>query len=152
MSIKGMPSNSPLTITGRCYCGSITFHSSSKPRTVAYCHCEDCRRATGGPVAAFAAFEEGEIAFEPHEGKRVNVNTGVIRTFCKNCGSSLTGRYDYLPNQVFVSLGVIDQSDSLAAEMHAHNAQCLPWLHIADDLERSEATATTQINAASITR
>ncbi len=136
-------------ITGKCYCGAITFYGEEEPQTVAYCHCVDCRRATGGPVAAFAAFGEGKIVFEPEEGKRVSINEGVVRTFCENCGSSLTGRYDYLPNQIYVSIGIIDQADELMPEVHAHAAERLRWLHIDDDLERSEATATRKLNAVS---
>ncbi|MFG5380584.1 GFA family protein [Yoonia sp. R2-816] len=134
-------------ITGRCYCGSITFRSASKPLTVAYCHCEDCRRATGGPVAAFAAFDDDAITFEPNEGKNVTVNPGVTRSFCDNCGSSLAGRYEYLPNQIYISIGVIDQAADLAPVVHAHEANRLTWLHIVDDLERLDATATTKLNA-----
>ncbi|WP_370631234.1 hypothetical protein [Mameliella sp. CS4] len=55
--------------------------------------------------------------------------------------------YDYLPNQVFISLGVIDQAGSLSPEVHAHEGECLPWLHIDDDLERSDATATAFLKA-----
>ena len=59
------------------------------------------------------------------------------------------GRYNYLPNQVYVSLGAIDQADDLPPEIHAHEGQQLTWLHIVDDIERSEATATTQLKASS---
>ncbi|WP_074854917.1 GFA family protein [Thioclava dalianensis] len=132
----------PDTITGRCYCGTITFRSSSEPQAVAYCHCDDCRRATGAPVAAFAAFDVDAVTFKPNRGKSVSVNPGVKRYFCDKCGSSLAGAYEYLPNQIFISLGVIDQAGSLSPEVHAHEAERLPWLHIDDDLERPAATAT----------
>ncbi|MFK7751517.1 MAG: GFA family protein [Sedimentitalea sp.] len=135
------------TISGRCYCGSITFWCASKPQVVAYCHCSDCRRATGGPVAAFAAFAEGEITFAPNEGQSVCVTAGVTRTFCGQCGSSLTGRYDYLPGQVYVSLGVIDQANDLAPDLHSHDAQRLKWLHIVDDKDRAQTSATQHLNA-----
>ena len=93
-------------------------------------------------MAAFAAFREGEIAFFPNEGKEVCISRGVVRTFCTDCGSSLTGRYDYLPDQVFISMGVIDQANNLAPELHAHEAQRITWLHIDDHIERSNATAS----------
>lgn len=114
-----------------------------KPQTVAYCHCDDCRRATGGPVAAFAAFGEGDLIFEPDEGKQVSVTPGATRTFCENCGSSLTGRYAYLADQVYVAIGVIDQADDLAPVLHAHEAERLAWLHIDDDIERFPASGRT---------
>ncbi|MGH1480076.1 MAG: GFA family protein [Geminicoccales bacterium] len=64
---------------------------------VAYYHCADCRRVTGAPVAAFAAFDETAVAFTPNEGRKVMASPGVTRIFCETCGSPLTGRYDYLP-------------------------------------------------------
>ena len=128
-------------VTGRCYCGAITFRGALKPHCVAYCHCEDCRRATGGPVAAFAAFSEGELVFSPNEGKAVSVNAEATRTFCEACGSSLTGRYDYLPGKVYISIGVIDQAEEFPPTLHAHEGKRLRWLHITDNARRISATA-----------
>ncbi|WP_375229211.1 GFA family protein [Roseobacter sp. S98] len=130
-----------LPVTGRCYCGHIRFHCTEAPQTVAYCHCTDCRRASGGPVAAFAAFDCDHVHFTPDEGKPISITPGVVRTFCDRCGASLTGRYDYLPGQVYLSIGIIDQADQLMPDIHAHASQQLPWLHIEDDLPRADETA-----------
>ncbi|MEL6645719.1 MAG: GFA family protein [Pseudomonadota bacterium] len=133
-------------ITGRCYCGTITFRATAAPQAVTYCHCEACRRATGGPVAAFAAFAEGDLAFDPDEGRVIEATPGVRRSFCGHCGSSLTGRYDYLPGQVYLSLGVIDQAAALAPTMHSHAESRLPWLHIDDGLERHAGSARSHLS------
>lgn len=132
-------------VTGRCYCGATTIRATRMPRTIAYCHCLDCRRVTGAPVAAFAAFDEAAVSFAPDEGRRVTVSPGVLRSFCAACGSPLAGRYDYLPGQVYVALGVLDQAQHLAPRLHAHEAQRLAWLHIDDDLERFATTARSQL-------
>lgn len=132
-------------ITGRCYCGATTIHATSRPTAVAYCHCSDCRRVTGAPVGAFAAFETSTLTFTPDEGRSVSVNPGVTRTFCETCGSPLTGRYDYLPNAVYVALGLLDQAYSLPPELHAHDGMRLQWLHIDDDLERHSGSARARL-------
>ena len=132
--------------TGRCYCGAITFRAAAEPETIAYCHCEDCKRSNGGPVSAFAAFKEEDVVFSPSEGKAISVNQGVRRTFCPDCGSSLTGRYDYLPGQVYVPLGIIDQADELKPELHTHVAECFSWLKIDDDLPRNDASGRVNLN------
>lgn len=141
--------NRATVLTGRCYCGATTFSTTQEPQTVAYCHCDSCRRATGGPVAAFAALDEEAVTFIPNEGRKVEINPGVTRTFCADCGSSLTGRYDYLPGQVYISLGVIDQANDLAPKIHSHDSERYSWLHIEDNLERVAATARSKINDAS---
>ena len=53
--------DAPPRFTGRCYCGGITLSAQESPQTIAYCHCTDCRRITGAPVAAFAAFAENAV-------------------------------------------------------------------------------------------
>jgi len=137
--------DTPATITGRCYCGATTLRATRAPHAVAYCHCLDCRRVTGAPVAAFAAFDEGVVTFTPNEGREVAVNPGVRRTFCAVCGSPLTGRYDYLPGTLYIAIGILDQAEDLAPQLHAHAAQRLTWLHIDDDLERLATSARSQL-------
>ncbi len=132
-------------LTGRCYCGATTIRATQSPKAIAYCHCIDCRRATGAPVAAFAAFDEAAVTFAPDEGRKIAIISGATRSFCADCGSSLAGWYDYLPGQVYVALGVLDQADDLPPQLHAHEAQRLTWLHIDDGLERLRATSRARL-------
>jgi hypothetical protein len=136
------------TISGRCYCGGTIMHSTQLPKVVSYCHCNDCRRVTGAPVAAFAAFEEGALSWAPNEGKAVTINPGVTRTFCETCGSPLTGRYDYLPGTVYVALGILDQANELSPQLHSHHNNRLDWLCIEDDLERAGESARAKLQEA----
>jgi len=141
-----MGDNNALILTGRCYCGSIRFSTTEQPLSVVYCHCESCRRATGAPVAAFAGLDETVVTFTPNEGRGVSVKAGVTRTFCSSCGSSLVGRYDYIPGQVYISLGVIDQANVLVPTLHCHESERLSWLQISDNLERSNTSARSKLN------
>ncbi|MEM6636205.1 MAG: GFA family protein [Pseudomonadota bacterium] len=118
------------------------------PQTVAYCHCADCRRVTGAPVAAFAAFATDDVVFSPDNGPSVSWASGVTRHFCPDCGSPLAGFYDYLPGQVFVPIGLLDQADRLRPELHAHDGARLDWLCIEDDLERTHGSSRAALTAA----
>ncbi len=133
-------------ITGRCYCGAISLASHARPQVVTYCHCHDCKRISGAPVAALAAFDDDQISFQPGEGKTFSVVDGVRRSFCPDCGSPIAARYDYLPGQVYVGVGLIDQADRLEPSFHAHEAHCVQWLHIDDDLERFPATSRSRLS------
>ena len=135
-------------ITGRCYCGKTTLQSNQPPLAVTYCHCSDCRRVTGAPVAAFASFEEEAITFNPGKGKEVRVNDGVIRSFCDHCGTPISGCYDYLPGVVYIAIGILDQADKYAPEVHAHNGNRLEWLNIVDGCPKFEGSARTLLNDA----
>ena len=134
-----------IKITGRCYCGTTEIRATQEPQAVAYCHCIDCRRVTGAPVAVFAAFNERAVTFTPNEGRKVAVNPGVERTFCVDCGSPLAGRYDYLPGQVYIAVGVLDQAVDLVPQLHAHESQRLKWLHIDDNLERFTTSSRSRL-------
>ena len=135
-------------ITGRCYYGATTIGATQRPQSIAYCHYIDCRRVTGAPVAAFAAFDERAVTVSPNKGREVVANPGVKRTFCAVCGSPLTGSYAYLPRQVYIPVGILDQAGDLAPELHAHESQRLTWLHIDDDLERFATTSRTRLSDA----
>ncbi|MEO1469218.1 MAG: GFA family protein [Pseudomonadota bacterium] len=132
-------------ITGRCYCGATTL-TAGAPLTAAWWHCADCRRWTGAPAAAFAAFDS--VTLTPDPGPRSAVE-GVQRWNCPACGSPMAACFDYLPGQTYVPLGVLDQAGEVVPEVHAHAASRLTWLHIADDLPRSDATARAALAAAS---
>lgn len=110
-----------------------------------YCHCSDCRRLTGAPVAAFAAFAPHEVDFFPSKGPRKSFTKGVDRWFCLDCGTQLAATYDYLPDQVYVPLGLLDQANELAPEGHGHTDSALPWLHIQDDLPRDTASSRDRL-------
>ena len=135
-------------ISGRCYCGAQVFRADGLPKIVAYCHCADCRRVTGAPVAAFAAFDPTQVTFEPALDTGISVSPGVQRWFCGQCGSPLAATYDYLPDQIYIPLGLIDQAEHLSPGLHAHAENALSWLHIQDDLPRSNGSSRDPLNAA----
>ena len=139
-----------LPLSGRCYCGASSVLATQKPETVVYCHCADCRRSTGAPIAAFAAFDADKVTFSPSEGKPVTVVEGATRRFCEGCGTTMSGRYDYLPGQVYIPIGVFDDPKGFAPEVHAHASAAVPWLHIDDDLPRFDHSARTQLNSDSL--
>lgn len=149
MPSDGTPTPSADTaFTGRCYCGAVSLHSGNPPLTVAYCHCSDCRRWTGAPVGAFAAFRATDLSSTPNQGPGVSHTAGVTRWNCPSCGSPLMATFDYLPDQVYVPLGLIDQADRLPPRIHCHADSAYPWLHIEDTLERASASGRNTLNAA----
>ncbi|WP_299546922.1 GFA family protein [uncultured Tateyamaria sp.] len=139
-----MPSDPTGPITARCYCGASRLTLDKPPFTVAYCHCDDCRRWTGAPVAAFAAFDRADVIVQLRDAFRGAA--GVERWTCPTCHAPLGSAFDYLPDQIYVPIGIIDQAEQLAPAMHSHAGSTLPWLHIDDDLPRSDASAREALN------
>ena len=97
-------------------------------------------------MAAFAAFEKADVVAQlpdPFLGA-----PGVERWTCPVCHAPLAAAFDYLPDQIYVPVGSIDQAETLVPEMHSHADSALPWLHIDDDLPRAEASARDALNKA----
>lgn len=95
-------------------------------------------------MAVFAAFAADDLGITPDPGP-VSANPGVERWFCRKCGSPLAARFAYLPDQIYVPIGILDQADNMAPELHCHADSRLPWLHIDDDLERNGASGRASL-------
>ncbi|MEM9435560.1 MAG: GFA family protein [Pseudomonadota bacterium] len=131
-----MPSD---ILTARCYCGAYSLEFHGPAETIAYCHCSDCKRWTGSPLPAFAAYPTHAIVGALPEP--VSFAKGVLRRHCADCGSPLTAEFDYLPGQVYVPLGLFDDASALQPQIHAHADAALPWLHLEDGLPRQSGSA-----------
>lgn len=137
-----------MPISGRCYCGAVKVHTPDAPQTIAYCHCSDCRRVSGAPVSALACFKPQSLQWSSDLGPGVSHHPEVRRWFCTECGSPLAATYTYLPDQVYVPIGLFDDADTLAPQSHSHAGSQLPWLHLNDDLPRAVASGRDRLNEA----
>ena len=134
-----------MAITGRCYCGKTRLTLARPPSDCVYCHCSDCRRWTGAPVAAFLQAHPEDLKVDPDPGEVEHVH-GVERRACGTCGSPLTARFAYLENQVFIPVGILDDPDATAPSFHCHSNAQVAWLHLEDDLSRSEGSGLDVLN------
>lgn len=121
--------------------------ADAPPLTVVHCHCEDCRRVTGGAFGTFASFPVDAVRVEPVLSP-VSHAKGVERRFCPSCGSALTATYDYLPGQVYVPIGVLEDADNLPPVMHCYSEHMLPWVQLNDGLPREIGSGTDTLNKA----
>ncbi|MCP1198975.1 GFA family protein [Notoacmeibacter sp. MSK16QG-6] len=125
---------------GRCRCGAVRFELTAKPHFASYCHCEDCRRATGAPVVAFIGIYDNEIEWQ---GK-VDGEYGeppVTRFFCSSCGSPIGYRDDRLAGRIYLYTAALDEPSRFAPTVHAFWPEKLSWLMLEDDLPRNKTTS-----------
>ena len=74
--------------TGRCLCGKVKFTIGEGVDEIGACHCDMCRRWSGGPM--FALHCKGPVEFEGEEHiMRYKSSDWGERGFCGVCGSSL---------------------------------------------------------------
>jgi hypothetical protein len=119
---------------GGCRCGAIRYEVSGTPR-VALCHCRDCRRSSGAPVVAWAAFAENEFALTKGEPKTVNSSGTAMRSFCNACGTGLIYRNAVLlPGIVDVQSATLDDPNAFPADAHIQTAERIEWMEKAHEL------------------
>lgn len=126
----------------------MKIRAKKPPLTVAYCHCMDCRRVTGAPVGAFAAFRPDDVSWDTEPGEGRSHHAGVVRWNCGDCGSPLAATYDYLPDQIYIPVGLFDNPDALPPDLHAHHNDRISWLHLSDTLPRHNASSRDSLNEA----
>ena len=67
---------------GGCLCGAVRYRAVGAPSWVSHCHCESCRRATGGAIATWAGFPKDHFEVLAGEITRFASSPGVQRGFC----------------------------------------------------------------------
>lgn len=124
------------TATGRCLCGGVRFNIQDAPDTVSVCHCETCRRWSGGPLMAVDT--DDALAFEA-DGPLVWYRSSdwAERGFCRTCGTSLFYRLVEQPGHVAISAGTLDDPGALARiERHIFVDEKPGFYEFADDTPR----------------
>lgn len=129
-------SSAPL-LRGRCLCGGTRYVITRPVIGTSYCHCEDCRRASGAPVVAWTFFATPGIRFEGEEPRSMEW-AGRERTFCGSCGTPLSFFDPDLPHQFEVTTASLDRPEEHPPDDHTWVADRLPWFETKDDLPRFE--------------
>ncbi|WP_353643919.1 GFA family protein [Mesorhizobium sp. WSM2239] len=126
--------------TGGCRCGAVRFEVSAEPHHVSYCHCGDCRRASGAPVSAFVGFMADEVKLAGDALKTFE-NGPVTRSFCGVCGSPIAYADKRLAGRVYFMLGAMDMPAYFKPTLHAYVREQLPFVHMPDGLPRNLTTS-----------
>jgi hypothetical protein len=125
-----------MSTTGRCRCQAITYEFDVKPRWVAYCHCNSCRRSTGAPVAAYFCVMRADVRFPNGEPARFETSPGVFRSFCGKCGSPIAYEGEKYPGEIHFHLGSLEDASAFVPTAHTWVSDQLPWFEVHDELKR----------------
>lgn len=122
-----------LPIAGHCMCGEVRYSVSREPKWVGHCHCGDCRRHVASAVATFLGCEEE--AFELTSGAltRYESSPGVERMFCGSCGTPMAYQSKYIPGEIHILLGTLEQPEQFPPVVEVFCKEKLPWLKLEVD-------------------
>ncbi len=121
-------------LEGHCLCRAVRFEVDDAFLYSMYCHCSNCRRATGSAFKPLAGIEIEKLRVTAGTELLLNYGDDNARdVHCGRCGSLQysvvrDGRYVHVP------LGVIAGDMSIRPSRHIFVGSKAPWYEITDDL------------------
>ena len=128
--------------TGGCFCGAIRFTVAGAIRSCCFCHCESCRRASGGAYVPWATFDKAKFMLEAGELTLYASSAEATRGHCGRCGTSLTYEHSKRPDDVDIALATFDEPGRFSPDSHIWIEDKLPWITINDGLPQHRTWAS----------
>lgn len=100
-----------MKFAGGCYCGQVRYEAEGEPLMRAQCHCRECQYIAGGSANVIIAMPRSGFHYtlgEPRTFQRSDLENGVVREFCGNCGTSLTSNPPGMAEIVIIKVGTMD--------------------------------------------
>jgi hypothetical protein len=121
---------------GRCLCETVRYELRGDPIAMYYCHCAQCRRATGSSFATNLIVRSDDLHVVAGEAAmaRYESSPGKFRHFCSRCGSPIFSRSDSMPHISSLRAGTLDEDPGLRPATHIWVSAKAPWLEIQDEL------------------
>jgi hypothetical protein len=132
-------------LPGSCLCGGVRFEVTEPFERVSACHCEFCKRISGGygtvsgrvPTSAIRVFEGQDLL------RSYTPDGGSAKTFCSTCGSNLFGGGWPESESSSVRLASFGLGYERKPEAHTFVRSVAAWEILPDDgLPRYEIRAT----------
>lgn len=125
-------------LSGGCLCGYVRYEYTGEPEGATYCHCPDCRRATGSAftVGVHVRAATLRIVSGCVKGYTKTADSGnkITREFCPECGSPLFTRQPVHPNLVWIKAGSLDKPESIKPSYQTWTQCAVPWAYIDENL------------------
>lgn len=94
---------------GSCLCGAVRISVKTKNNSIGACHCNMCRKWTGGPLLVVECGSDVQFAGSNNISV-YNSSAWAERGFCNKCGSHLFYRLKK-GGHYFVPAGLLDDGE-----------------------------------------
>lgn len=64
------------------------------------------------------------------------------------CGSPIAATFPYLPDQVYIAVGVLDDARDMTPDLQCYAGAKLPWVHVSPTLPEASDSGQDTLNAA----
>ena len=86
-----------MQVQGQCLCGQVAFSLAVQDRHVHACHCQMCRRQSGGPSLS-VEYEPDSLTYSKRDSVQVyDSYERAQRVVCSNCATFLFWQSKDLP-------------------------------------------------------
>ena len=127
-------------LNGSCLCGAVRYECIGDTENASYCHCDDCKKATGSPytVGVLVKAENLRIVSGQVKGYTTIADSGrkITREFCSVCGFPLFTRAEKTPDFVSLKAGCLDKPalELIKPSLQTWAKCAVPWAYIDDKL------------------
>lgn len=127
-----------MTITGECFCGSVTYEIQGKLGEGRSCHCSRCRKLYSAQASAYA--EVLPATFQWITGEELlttfEIGEGFGHQFCSRCGSTLCGIFERHIHGIM--LGCVNGDPGVEIGMHIYVGSKASWEVIPEGVRQFE--------------
>ena len=120
-------------LDGGCMCGGIRYRVDGQHDYAGICHCDDCRRATGGAYVPWFGVKPDQFKVTRGEITEHESSPGTWRGFCERCGASLTFRGDDW-NDIAITIASLDDPNAITPESNVFLSERLHWVRFNEDM------------------
>jgi hypothetical protein len=122
-------------LTGSCLCGGVRFEVEQPFVRVSACHCESCKKISGGVGTSSGLARTEDIRIVQGEDLLTTYQPGEgsAKTFCSVCGTNLFGGGWPESELAPVRLPTLDEPFEEPIAMHLFVRSVAPWETLPDD-------------------
>jgi hypothetical protein len=126
------------THAGGCLCGEVRYEVSGASIWRVICYCESCTRAAGAPAIAWAGFDKTKFRLLNGGLEIYESSPGVLRGFCRRCGTTLTYRknpevLEGAQDDVYIATRTLDDPDAYPPAEHVLYGERVSWFDVEDE-------------------
>ncbi len=112
---------------GGCLCSAIRYGIYGAPMFSSICHCATCRRAGAAPMVAWLTVNRTQFKILSGSPHVYRSSRGVVRRFCRSCGSQLTYENTANPDGIDVTTVSLDDPNAFPPTMEVWLEHRIPW-------------------------
>jgi len=129
-----------IAITGSCFCKTVQYRIKSAISMAVNCHCNNCKKISGGAFASLAVVKERHLEITSGEDSLATyqLSENLKKHFCSRCGTPIFNRNSRYAGRCMVALGSLDNPAIVTPSFNVHCENRLAWVSLDETLQNFE--------------